>query len=124
MHLTRCHSDHCSVMLQVLPRAPRQGNRPFKFQTCWLSDPTFPYVVSQAWRHPYALEEAIKHFTRDATNWNKMQFGNIFARKKNIMARLNVIWRKLSFRPSNFLLNIENNLLKELDMVLNQEEEL
>ena len=124
VHLTRCHSDHCLVMLQVLPRAPRQGNRPFKFQTCWLSDPTFPYVVSQAWRHPYALEEAIKHFTRDVTNWNKMQFGNIFARKKNIMARLNGIWRKLSFRPSNFLLNIENSLLKELDMVLNQEEEL
>lgn len=53
-----------------------------------------------------------------------MQFGNIFARKKNIMARLNGIQRTLSIRSSNFLLNLENNLLKELDMVLNQEEEL
>ncbi|XP_075645819.1 uncharacterized protein LOC142616982 [Castanea sativa] len=124
VHLTRCHSNHCPIMLQVLPRVQRQDNRPFKFQTCWLSNPTFPYVVSPAWRHSYELEKAIKHFTRDATNWNKMQFGNIFARKKNIMARLNGIQRTLSIRPSNFLLNLENNLLKELDMVLKQEEEL
>lgn len=53
-----------------------------------------------------------------------MQFGNIFAKKKNIMARLNDIHHTLSIRPSNFFLNLENNLLKELDMVLNQEEEL
>ena len=89
-----------------------------------MSDPTFPHVVNQAWRHSGALEEAIKHFKRDATKWNKVQFGNIFARKKNIMARLDGIQRTLSIRPSNFLLNLENALLKELDMVLNQEEEL
>ncbi|KAL0011105.1 hypothetical protein SO802_006213 [Lithocarpus litseifolius] len=124
VHLTRCHSDHCPVMLQVLPKVQRRGNRPFKFQTCWLSDPSYPHVVNQAWRHSDALEEAIKHFKRDAINWNKVQFGNIFARKKNIMARLNGIQRTLSIRPSSFLLNLENALLKELDVVLNQEEEL
>lgn len=40
------------------------------------------------------------------------------------MARLNGIQRMLGITPSNFLLNLENDLLKELDMVLNQEEEL
>ncbi|XP_030941731.1 uncharacterized protein LOC115966695 [Quercus lobata] len=40
------------------------------------------------------------------------------------MARLDGIQCTLSIRPSNFLLNLENALLKELDMVLNQEEEL
>ncbi|XP_075665407.1 uncharacterized protein LOC142635078 [Castanea sativa] len=92
VHLTRCHLDHCPVMLQ-------------------------------AWGQSYALQEAIKHFKRDANNRNKVQFGNIFARKKSIMARLNGIQRTMSIRPSNFLLNLENSLLKELDMVLNQEEE-
>ena len=53
-----------------------------------------------------------------------MQFSNIFARKKNIMARLNGIQRAVSLRPSSFLLNLENELLKELNIVLNQEEEL
>lgn len=53
-----------------------------------------------------------------------MQFGNIFNRKKNIMARLNGIQRALSIRPSSFLINLENELLKDLDVVLNQEEEI
>ncbi|XP_075651072.1 uncharacterized protein LOC142621645 [Castanea sativa] len=59
VHLTRCCSDHCLVSLQVLPTVQRRGSRPFKFQTCWLSNPTFPFVVNQAWRQSVALEEAI-----------------------------------------------------------------
>ena len=56
--------------------------------------------------------------------WNKTQFGNIFSRKKNIMARLNGIQCSIAIRPSSFLCNLENELLKKLDNVLSQEEEL
>ena len=45
-------------------------------------------------------------------------------RKKNIMARLNGIQQAVAKRPLNFLLNLEGELLKELDIVLNQEEEI
>nr|XP_023924931.1 uncharacterized protein LOC112036353 [Quercus suber] len=124
VHLTRCYSDHSPMMLEVLPRIITGRNRPFKFHTCWLTDPTFPRIVTQAWGQAHSLADAIEKFTKDATTWNMMQFGNIFARKKNIMARLNGIQRAVSFRPSSFLLNLENELLKELNMVLNQEEEL
>ena len=40
------------------------------------------------------------------------------------MARLNGIQRAVAIRPSNFLLKLESKLLKELDNVLNQEEEI
>ena len=50
--------------------------------------------------------------------WNKTQSGNIISRKKNIMARLNGIQRTIAIRPSSFLVNLENELLKELDSVL------
>jgi len=40
------------------------------------------------------------------------------------MARINGIQRALSMRPSTFLVNLEDELFKELDCVLNQEEEL
>ena len=40
------------------------------------------------------------------------------------MARINGIQRALSVKPSVFLVNLENELLKELDRVLNQEEQL
>ena len=48
----------------------------------------------------------------------------MFARKNNIMARLNGIQRAVAIKPSDFLLNLESELLKELDNVLNQEEEI
>ena len=35
------------------------------------------------------LVDAISKFTDEATRWNRMHFGNVFNRKKNIMARLN-----------------------------------
>ena len=56
--------------------------------------------------------DAISKFTNKATRWNKMQFGNVFNRKKNIMARLNGIQRALATRPSSFLINLENKLLR------------
>lgn len=40
------------------------------------------------------------------------------------MARINGIQRAIANKPSNFLLNLENELLRVLDVVLNQDEEL
>ena len=70
------------------------------------------------------LVDAISKFTDEAIRWNRMHFGNVFNRKKNIMARLNSIQGALANRPSNFLINLENELLKELEVVLSQEEEI
>ena len=93
------------------------------FQTCQLSDITFPKVISQAWSQVPKLGNAIKKFTKEAKVWNRAHFRNIVAQKKNIMARLNGIQLSNSVRPSTFLLKLENELLKELDSVLAQEEE-
>jgi len=88
MHLTRCHSDQCPIMIDLLPRATRERERPFKFQTCWLTDPTFPSIVTQSWRQPRNLREATEIFTKEANSWNRRHFGNIFVKKKNILVRL------------------------------------
>ena len=87
-------------------------------------DPTFPNIVSQAWRQLHNLGEAIDLFSKNATEWNRNHFGNIFVKKKNSMVRLNVIQRAIASKPSNFLLNLEKDLVKELDTILSQEEEL
>lgn len=123
-HLTRCHSDHCPVLLEMQPRCKFCGVRPFRFQTAWLLDPTFPPLVHQAWESNNNLKAAIVCFTLKAREWNKNHFGNIFTRKKNLMSRINGIQRALALKPSTFLVNLENELLKELDVVLSQEEEL
>ena len=87
-------------------------------------DPTFPDIVSQAWGGANNLVEAIDSFTRNVVDWNKNQFGNIFTRKKILMARINGIQKAIAFKPSSFLLKLEVDLLRDLDLVLNQEEEL
>ena len=45
-HLTCCYSNHCPVLLETAPHYQEQLPRPFRFQSCWLSDPSFPSVVS------------------------------------------------------------------------------
>ena len=68
--------------------------------------------------------EAIDSFAKQATLWNKNHFGNIFHKKKRIMARLDGVQRALASEPSASLVNLENHLLKELDVVLEQEKDL
>jgi len=45
-------------------------------------------VVWKAWTRASSLQEAISKFSQDASDWNKGHFGNIFEKKKRIMARL------------------------------------
>ena len=90
-HLTRCHSDHCPVLLCPKPIPFTHLPRPFRFQTCWLSDPSFPKVVSQAWNQAQCLPEAIDKFRKDVQVWNKNHFGNVFGKKRRLLARLNGI---------------------------------
>ena len=123
-HLTRCHSDHCPILLETRPFKWSRPIGPFKFQSFWLSDPSFPRVVQQVWSQGHHLQDAITRFSRDATDWNKVHFGNIFAKKRGVMARLDGIQRSLAFRPSHSLVNLERQLQAELAGVLNQEEEL
>ncbi|XP_030945010.1 uncharacterized protein LOC115969488 [Quercus lobata] len=123
-HLPRYHSDHCPVLLEMQPGVSRGKKRSFRFQTCWLLDPTFPDIVSQAWGGANNLVEVVESFTRNVVDWNKNQFGNIYTRKKILMARINGIQKAIAFKPSSFLLKLEVDLLRDLDLVLNQEKEL
>ena len=45
-HLTRCHSDHCPMLMETNPNKQLHLTRPFRFQSFWLSDPPFPNVVN------------------------------------------------------------------------------
>ncbi|XP_030923527.1 uncharacterized protein LOC115950472 [Quercus lobata] len=44
MHLTRCFSDHCLVLIESKPKPLLVLERPFKFQNFWASDSFFPSV--------------------------------------------------------------------------------
>ena len=67
-HLPRYHFDHCPVLLELQPGVSRGKKRPFRFQTCWLLDPTFPDIVSQAWGGANNLVEVVDSFTRNVVD--------------------------------------------------------
>jgi exonuclease III len=82
-HLPRTHSDHCPILLTLHHNPISSLSRPFRFESIWLSHPDFPSVVTQAWSLPSTnLSETFHHFTSLVTNWNKLNFGNIFKKKK------------------------------------------
>ena len=81
-------------------------------------------MVTKAWNWDENLSASIVRFTKDAMLWNKNQFRNIFGKKRRLMARLNGIQWVLASNPQSSLIDLENQLHKELDVVLNQEAEL
>ena len=63
-HLPRCHSDHCPMLMEAFPTNPLATNKPFRFQEFWLSDLTFPNIVSKAWSSDKSLVDAIDTFSK------------------------------------------------------------
>ncbi|XP_075659045.1 uncharacterized protein LOC142628901 [Castanea sativa] len=81
-------------------------------------------VVSKAWSHNRNLVDSIDTFTKDAALWNKNSFGNVHAKKKRVLARLYVVQRALSNRPSASLIELEKSFHLELGTILDQERDL
>ena len=89
----------------------------------WLSHPSFPDIVRDAWANPSSLLHAVSKFTDKAKVWNRNVFGNLFHRKKRILARLRGVQIALSNKPNNFLVWFEQELCTKLSEVLKLEEE-
>lgn len=124
-YLARVNSDHCPLLLNLCPALTNTSNHPFRFQPIWLSHNDFPAIVRESWA---GMEEnligAVTRFTHKAQIWNKEVFGNIFARKRQIMARLLGAQRALANSPNNFLINLQEQLSGEYNEILQLEEEL
>ena len=50
-------------------------------------------------------------------------FGNLFAKKRRVLARLKGTQKAIAENPNDFLLNLENKLLSKYSLILMQEEE-
>ena len=123
-HLPRCHSDHCSVLMETHPIRNINLTRPFKFQEFWLFDTSFPSVVSRAWSGSRDLAESINTFSRDVSVWNKTHFGNVHHRKRRVIARIYGVQKALAAHPNTDLINLEKHLHQELDLLPDQERDL
>jgi len=74
------------------------------------------------WERGNDFLHLLHDFTPQLKEWNQEVFGNIFKRKKELLARLNGIQNSPNYGYSNFLESLEKDLQNQLVVTLYQEE--
>ena len=118
MHLHKVFSYHYPVLMELCNSLAEVRNKPFRFQSMWMLHPDFPRAVKESWGREQLLTDAISGFTRQAKQWNVNVFGNLFARKRRVLARINGAQKALSNNPSDFLIQLEKNLIEEYNLIM------
>ena len=98
-HLPRTFSDHCPVLIELLGSRSNVTNIPFRFHTMWLLHPQFLKVVEEVWYGDRSLPLAISDFIVKVKKWTSEVFGNLFARKRRVLARLGGCSKSYSLSP-------------------------
>ncbi|XP_021761807.1 uncharacterized protein LOC110726644 [Chenopodium quinoa] len=122
-HLPTIHSDHCPIFISPNGFVPLQAlHRPFRFQATWLTHENFKEFVSQKWDSNGTLMSSLSKLSTDLQCWNRDVFGNVFKQKRNLMARIAGVQRKLAEKSYRGLIKLEARLRKDLDEILDREE--
>ncbi|XP_028094850.1 uncharacterized protein LOC114294871 [Camellia sinensis] len=121
--LPRTYSDHSPlVVLTQGMHSSNPKNRPFRFEAAWLCHPNFSDVVLNSWANMnFSLMEAIKEFTSNVQTWNKEVFGNVYRRKRFLLARIEGIQKFQTHNYSHNLFLLEQDLIKQYNSTLFQE---
>ena len=109
-----------SLKLMKWSKVPKTP--PFRFQAAWPLHKEFPETKRQKWDNNKPLGTNILTLVQEIPEWNKTTFGNIFRRKRHLLARLNGLQRLLAISKAQHYINLDSKLRNELDNVLKQEE--
>ncbi|CAA7036129.1 unnamed protein product [Microthlaspi erraticum] len=109
--------------LQLTPTL--SGNvkrRPFRFEAAWLSHESFKDLISASWDKNIDTRQALRKLESVLRKWNREVFGDVQRRKEAILKRIQEVQEELEHHQPDVLLRREDELVKELDAVLEQEE--
>ncbi|XP_019162015.1 PREDICTED: uncharacterized protein LOC109158583 [Ipomoea nil] len=124
-HILPCtRSDHHPIQfLSEAATPPPRNERPFRFEAAWLLRDDYWDTWKQAW-DPLGdnISGAIDRVGKLSKDWNLKTFGNIFHRKKMILARIAGIQASPNYGSNRTLMNLEIRLVDELNNILKQEE--
>ncbi|KAL4362736.1 hypothetical protein GQ457_04G010410 [Hibiscus cannabinus] len=122
-NLARLGSDHRPVLLRCLPSTQRIS-RSFRYLAAWQTETSFNNLLKDVWNPDESITVNIVNFHKAVQTWNVNVFGCIGKRKREILARIAGIERKLEYSMSDRLIDLEHQLKCDLDLVLRQEESL
>lgn len=104
-HLPRTHSDYFPLLLNLI-----NHYQTFRFESIWCNHLEFSSIMQDNFPPTDDLLRATSVFKIRVANWNKHVFGNIFHRKRHILARLTSIQNSDAYPFSRFLQELEANL--------------
>ncbi|OMO90064.1 reverse transcriptase [Corchorus capsularis] len=94
-----------------------------RFENAWMTDPDFKTILKQSWEnHDAPIQSKLTKFAEVVRKWNKSSFGNIFQKKKRLLASLRGIQKARCNGENPFLVALEKELQHEYSEVLRQEE--
>jgi len=124
-HLPFLSSDHAPLYVQLSPTVrgdPRR--RPFRFEAAWLSHEGFKELLNVSWNRNLSTPIALQELQKILKKWNKEVFGDIQQRKEKLVVEIKEVQDLLDVTQTDELLQKEEQLIKEFDIVLEQEETL
>ncbi|XP_074314900.1 uncharacterized protein LOC141651074 [Silene latifolia] len=122
-HLPAIQSDHCPLLISPNGFAPLNSvQRPFRFQAAWMTHENFSEFIASNWETNNNLVSQLSDLSEKLQHWNETVFGNIFRKKRELMARIGGCQRELSQGRQGHLIKLEAKLRKELDEILEREE--
>jgi len=121
-HLPRISSDHTPLLLSLSGRMANKRMSTFKFQAAWFTHKGLAEVIKSSWDSKAHIMTNVSHLTDVLAKWNKDTFGNIFHKKKIVLARLGGIQTKLAISYHGGLAKLEKKLSDEYQEILYQEE--
>lgn len=122
-HLPFLSSDHSPMYVQLNPKVvsnPRR--RPFRFEAAWLQHPSFRDLLTASWDYQLGTPEALNKLRDKLKKWNRDVFGDVTKKKEKLMKDIEDVQAELDMSQSDELLRREVELIKEFDIVLEQEE--
>ncbi|CAA7037252.1 unnamed protein product [Microthlaspi erraticum] len=122
-HLPFLASDHAPLYVQLSPTV--RGNakrRPFRFEAAWLKHEGFQQLLTASWRGERSTPQALDSLRMTLKKWNREVFGDVQRRKEKLLSEIQHVQDSLENNQSDSLLAREERLLKEFDVILEQEE--
>lgn len=102
---------------------PSGLSKSLRFKPIWCSHHSLTNVVQQAYEGTCNLLEGTTKFQNEVTTWNKLVFGNIFHKKKYVLARLGGIQKSNTYPFSPYLQQLECQFLEDYSAILRSEKE-
>lgn len=98
------------------------SRRPFRFEAAWLNHPGFKDLLLTSWDNSLNTREALSKLRKVLKKWNREVFGDVQVRKDKLLEEIKAVQDLIDQSQNDELLSKEETLMKELDIVLEQEE--